>query len=250
MGRVFLMCCNYVLLYLERYFHYREVREIVNGKTFSHAFCRRAGFFRTGRSAFPSVRIVATYFYGRAAEAMGPPTGSFCVSRSKGSFGGGRLSEAGRRAFSLRKRRACASLPLSEESLRGDASFLSSPELERSALSLRTHCCGVFLRQSGGARLSEPVAGEGCGWWALPMRCRNAAVASSLPLHEKGAFLSGKAPLLSMESGRYMPRSRGRKSVMSGKSMMMSRASVAAPSMGSTGGVICSMVRLLIFAPT
>ncbi len=49
---------------------------------------------------------------------------------------------------------------------------------------------------------------------------------------------------------RYMPSRRGRKRVMSGKSTMTTSARAEAASMGSTGGMISSMVRLLIFAPT
>lgn len=66
---------------------------------------------------------------------------------------------------------------------------------------------------------------------------------------KKKRFLRGKR-FLRFLSDRYMPSRRGRNRVMSGKSMMTMSAMVAAPSMGSTGGVISSMVRLLIFAPT
>ena len=75
------------------------------------------------------------------------------------------------------------------------------------------------------------------------------AAHSAVPSAKKKRFLRGKR-FLRFLSGRYMPSRRGRNRVMSGKSMMTMSAMVAAPSMGSTGGVISSMVRLLIFAPT
>ena len=65
-----------------------------------------------------------------------------------------------------------------------------------------------------------------------------------------GRGLSCACGMRRQERFSYMPSSLGRKSVMSGKSTMTTRASAEAASMGSTGGVISSMVRLLILAPT
>lgn len=67
---------------------------------------------------------------------------------------------------------------------------------------------------------------------------------------KNGPFMSSAVSGAALREKTYMPSSRGRKSVMSGKSTMTTRASVEASSMGSTGGVISSMVRLLILAPT
>lgn len=65
-----------------------------------------------------------------------------------------------------------------------------------------------------------------------------------------GRCLSCACGMRRQDGFSYMPSSLGRKSVMSGKSTMTTRASAEAASMGSTGGVISSMVRLLILAPT
>ncbi len=74
----------------------------------------------------------------------------------------------------------------------------------------------------------------GC-WLGTGRRCEGRAVLFRRP-----------APL----SKGYSPKRRGMKSVMSGKTTIMARASSVATSSGMTGGVMSSMVRLLILAAT
>ena len=53
-----------------------------------------------------------------------------------------------------------------------------------------------------------------------------------------------------LNKNSYRPKSSGIKVVSSGKRIITTSARIAANSIGSTGGVICSIVRSLIFAPT
>ena len=90
----------------------------------------------------------------------------------------------------------------------------------RAAQKIRTGCIlmAEFIGLGAGLR--------GAAWHALPAKARYC--------RPKG----------------YSPKSRGTKSVMSGKRMITASASRVAISSGMTGGVMSSMVRLLILAAT